>query len=79
MEINTKIHVEQPASPDVLRQCSDECDEQTDNKTQHFWPPWRRLKSEPHQTWQGDRGPQARSCTSKTVGGLTQSFAAMGR
>ena len=37
-------------------------------KTQRFWPPRRRVKSEPHQTWQGDRGPRARSCTSKTFG-----------
>jgi len=35
-------------------------------KTQRFWPPRRRVKSEPHQTWHGDRGPQARPCTSKT-------------
>jgi len=27
-----------------------------------------RAKSEPHQTWHGDRGPRARSCTSKTFG-----------
>ena len=49
---------------------------QTDKKTQRFWPPRRRVKSEPHQTWHGDRGPRARSCTSKTFGGLTHSFAA---
>ena len=24
-------------------------------KTQRFWPPRRRVKSEPHQTWHGDR------------------------
>jgi len=41
---------------------------QTDKKTQRFWPPRRRVKSEPHQTWHGDRGPRARSCTSKTSG-----------
>jgi len=36
-------------------------DEQTDKpgnqankKTQRFWPPRRRVKSEPHQTWHGD-------------------------
>jgi len=57
-------------------------DEQTDRqrnrqKSQRFWPP--RVKSEPHQTWHGDRGPRARSCTSKTFGGLTHSFAARGR
>jgi len=35
-------------------------------KTQRFSPPRRRVKSEPHQTWHGDREPRARSCTSKT-------------
>ena len=54
-------------------------DEQTDKKTQRFWLPRRRVKSEPHQTWHGDRGPRARSFTSKTFGGLTHSFAARGR
>ena len=29
-------------------------------------------------TWHGDRGPRARSCTSKTFGGLMHSFAARG-
>jgi len=48
-------------------------------KTQRFWPPRRRVKHEPHQTWHGDRGSRARSCTSKTFGGLTHSFAARGR
>ena len=52
-------------------------------KTQRFWPPRRQVKSEPHQTWHDDRGPRARSCTSKTFGGLTHSlthsFAARGR
>ena len=53
---------------------------QTDRQTitQRFWPPRRRVKSEPHQTWHGDRGPRARSCISKTFGGLTHSFAARG-
>ena len=41
---------------------------QTNKKTQRFWLPRRRVKSETHQTWHGDRGPQARSCTSKTLG-----------
>jgi len=31
-------------------------DRQTDiQKTQYFWPPRRRMKSERHQTWHGDR------------------------
>ena len=42
---------------------------QTDKKTQRFWLPRRRVKSEPHPTWHGDRGPRARSCTYKTFGG----------
>jgi len=33
MEINIKIDVEQPAPPGVLRQRSDERDEQTDRQT----------------------------------------------
>jgi len=48
-------------------------------KTQRFWPPRRRVKSETNQTWHGDRGPRARSCTSETFGRLTHSFAARGR
>ena len=51
----------------------------TDKKLNVFRsPPRRRVKSKPHQTWYGDRGPRARSCTSKTFGGLTHSFAARG-
>jgi len=53
-------------------------DGQTDRqKTQRFWLPRRRVKSEPHQTWHGDRGPRARFFTSKTWG-VTHSFAARG-
>ena len=48
-------------------------------KTRRFWPPRRRVKSELHQTWHGDRGPRARSFTSRTFRGLTRSFAARGR
>jgi len=49
-------------------------DRQTHRQTKSstFWPPQRRVKSEPHQTWHSDRGPRARSCTSKPFGGLTQ-------
>ena len=55
-------------------------DKQTNRqKTQRFWPPRRRVKSKPHQTWHGDRGPRARSCSSKTFGGLMHSFAVWGR
>jgi len=55
-------------------------DRQTNRqKTQRFWPPRQRVKSESYQTWHGDRGPRARSCTSKTFGVLTHSFAARGR
>ena len=48
-------------------------------KTHRFLPPRRRVKSEPYQTWHGNRGPQACSCTSKTFQSLTHSFAARGR
>jgi len=48
-------------------------------KTERFWLPRWRVKSEPHQTWHGDRGLRARSSTSKTFRGLTHSFAARGR
>ena len=47
-------------------QTNKQTDKQTKNST--FWPPRRRVKSEPHQTWHGDRGPRARSCTCKTFG-----------
>ena len=47
-------------------------------KTQRFSPPRWRMKSNRHQTWHGDRGPRARSFTSKTFGDLTHSFAARG-
>ena len=59
------------------RQTNRQIDKQT--KPQLFWPSRRQVKSEPHQTWHGDRGPRACSCTSKTFGGLTNSFAARGR
>jgi len=53
-------------------------DRQTDKqKTQRFWPPRRRVKSEPHQTCHGDRGLQACSCTSKTFG-IRRNFAGRG-
>ena len=48
----------------------------TDKKLNVLSPTRRRVKSEPHQTWYGGRGPQARSCIFKTFGGLTHSFAA---
>jgi len=48
---------------------------QTD-KNSTFWPPRPRVKSQAHQTWNGDRGPRAGSWTSITFGGLTHSFAA---
>ena len=58
----------------------EQTDRQTDRqRTQRFWPPRRRLKSEAYQTRHGDRGSGARSCTSKTFGGLRHSFADRGR
>jgi len=46
-------------------------DEQTNRQTDkklNVLATRRRVKSEPHQTWYGDRRPRARSCTSKTFG-----------
>jgi len=40
----------------------------TTKKVKRFWPPWCWMKSKPHQTWHGDKGPWACSCTSKTFG-----------
>ena len=62
----------------VVQQRDGQTDKQTDKKTQRFCLPWRRAKSELHQTWHGDRGPRARSCTSKTFCDPTYSFAARG-
>jgi len=42
-------------------------DKQTDKKLNVFGHPGR-VKSDPHQTWHADRGPRARSYTSKTFG-----------
>jgi len=52
-------------------------DKQTQNSTLLVTP--AAVKSEPDQTWHGDRGPRARSYTLKAFGGLTHSFAARGR
>ena len=52
-------------------------DEQTKNST--FLAAPAAGKSDPHQTWHSDRGPRARSCTSKTFGGPTRSFDTRGR
>ena len=77
------VSVLQRLHSEIWRTVSDvqKRDEQTGRQTKYstFWPPWRRVKSEPHQTWRGDRGPRAPSCTSKTFGGLMHSFAAKGR
>ena len=84
------VSVLQRLNGDIGRTISDvqKRDEQTDRqtnrqtdkkKTQRFWPPRRRVKSEPHQTWHGDRGPRERSFTSKSFHCLKYSFAARGR
>ena len=67
------------AQPLTFKSVTDKQTKQTKIKTQRFWLPRRRVKSEPHQTWHGDRGPRARSFAIKTFGGLTHSFAARGR
>jgi len=57
-------------------------DRQTDkqkDKNSTFLAAPAAAEIQPYQTWHGDRGPRARSCTSKTFGRLTHSFAARGR
>ena len=76
-----RIHGEIGRTISDVQKRDEQTDKQTDTdkKTQRFWPPRRRLKSEPHQTWQCDRGPRARSYTSKTFEGLMHNFADSGR
>jgi len=59
------------------KQTSRQTDRQTKNSTFLDTPAAGEIRA--HQTWHGDRGPRVRSCTSKTFGGLTHSFAAKGR
>jgi len=56
-------------SPAFKSVTNKQTDKQTDKqKTQRSWLPRRQVKSEPHQTWHGDRGSRTRYCTSKTFG-----------
>jgi len=61
-----------------FQQRDGQANQQTNKKTQRFGPRRRLVKSEPNQSWHGDKGPRARSCTSKTFGRPTHSFAARG-
>ena len=74
-----RLHGEIGRTISDVQKHDEQTDKQTDKKTQRFRPPRRRVKSEHHQIWHGDRGPRTRSFTSETFGGLTHSFAAMGR
>ena len=75
-----RLHGEIGRTISGVRKRDEQTNRQTNRqKTQRFWPPRRRVKSEPHQTWRGHKGPKVRFCTSKTFGGLTHSFAARGR
>jgi len=52
MEINSKIHVEQPAPPGVHRQRSDKRDEQTDKKFNFFGcPAAGEIRAPPNLAW----------------------------
>ena len=62
---NVRLHGEIGRTNSDVQKRNGQTNRQTDKKTQRFWPPRRRVKSEPHQTWHGDRGPRARSFTSK--------------
>ena len=72
-----RLHGEIGRTNSDVQKRDGQADRQTKNST--FLATRRRVKSEPHQTWHGDRGPRARSFTSKTFPGLTHSFAARGR
>ena len=77
-----RVHGEIGRTISNVQKRDGQTDRQTNKQTKkirRFWPPRRRVKSEPHQTWHGDRGPRARFFTSKTFCGLTHSFAARGR
>ena len=75
-----RLHGEIGRTNSDVQKRDGQTDKQTDRqKTQRFWPPRRRVKSEPHQTWHGDRGPRSLSFTSETFRGLTHSFAARAR
>ena len=54
-----RLHVEIWRTNSDVQKRDGQTDRQTDKKTQRFWPPWPRVKSEPHQTWHGDRGPSS--------------------
>jgi len=52
-----RLHGEMGRTISDVQKRDEHTDRQTNRqKTQRFWPPRRRLKSEPHQTWHGDRG-----------------------
>jgi len=73
-----RLHGETGRTNSDVPKRDEQTDRQTDKqKTQRFWPPRRRVKSEPHQTCHGDRGLQACSCTSKTFG-IRRNFAGRG-
>jgi len=59
------------------KQTNKQTNRQTKNSTFLATPAAGKIRV-PYQTWHGDRGPRARSCTSKTFGSLTHSFAARG-
>ena len=73
-----RFHAEIGRTMSDVQKRDGQTNRQTDKKLKCFWPSRRRVKSKLHQTWHGDRGSQARSCTPKTFGGLTHSFAARG-
>ena len=73
-----KLYTETPSFTSMTeREANQQTNRQT-KKTQRFWPPQRRMKSELQQTWHGDRGPWASSCTLKTFRDPTHTFTARG-
>ena len=74
-----RLHGEIGRTNSDVQKRDGQTDKQTERqKAQHFWPPRRRVKSETHQTWHGDRGPRARSCTSKAFWGIRRIVSPLG-
>ena len=76
-EIGRTISDVQKRDGQANRQRNRQTDKQTKNSM--FLAAPRRLKSEPHQTCHGDRGPRVRSARLKILGDVTHSFSARGR
>ena len=74
-----RLHGEIGRTNSDVQKRDGQTDKQTDKKNSTFLAAPAAGEIRAPQTWHGDRGPRARSFTSKTFHGLTHSFAARGR